>query len=277
MTGIQSEMISYPGRASQIQAYVSRPAGNEPRPALILIHEIFGLVDHTKAVADRFANQGYAVLAPHLFSTPDLVEFMTPQNIRAAMQISRDLGSEKMADPAAVQQEMAKLPEDDQAQVQKVFPRLFGPGAGEHRKGYYGDLIKAVDFLNEQKYVVKGKIASLGFCFGGGLSIQLACLADLAACVVFYGQNPSPIELVKNIPCPVLGLYGAEDLRINHDLDKLVKEMTENKIDFEMRIYPGAGHAFFNDTNPTTYRPAAAREAWDRVLRFFQRALLTSD
>ena len=71
-----------------------------------------------------------------------------------------------------------------------------------------------------------------------------------------------------------MGLYGAEDVRINADLDKLVKAMTEYKKDFEMRIYPGAAHDFFNDTNATAYREAAARDAWDRVLRFCRRTLM---
>jgi carboxymethylenebutenolidase len=69
-------------------------------------------------------------------------------------------------------------------------------------------------------------------------------------------------------------LYGGEDVRINADLDKAVRAMAEHRKDFEMRIYPGAPHAFFNDTNPQTYRREAASEAWDRVLRFYRRTLL---
>ena len=136
------------------------------------------------------------------------------------------------------------------------------------------DLARAVDFLGDQPFVLPAKIGSLGFCFGGGMSIALACQATkLAACVVFYGENPSPIELVERIPCPVLGLYGADDLCINRSLDSLVHAMTENKKDFEMRIYPGAAHAFINDTRAQVYRPGPAAEAWERVLRFFERTL----
>jgi carboxymethylenebutenolidase len=105
------------------------------------------------------------------------------------------------------------------------------------------------------------------------MSINLACHAPLAACVVFYGENPAPIEQVENISCPVLGNYGAEDARINIRLDELVKAMARYKKDFEMKIYPGAAHAFFNDTRPATYQAAAAHEAWDRVLRFYSRTL----
>jgi carboxymethylenebutenolidase len=273
MTDIQSEMIEISGDEVRFQAYLARPVGSKPHPAVIVIHEIFGLVDHTKNVADRFARRGYVVLAPHLYSRPDMVDIMLPDNIRTAMQFSSGLGAVKMGDMAAVQQEMSRLPQDTRETVQKLFPLMFGPGSQESKNYYTGELLESVDFLKEQSYVRSRKVASVGFCFGGGMSINLACHADLAACVVFYGQNPSPIELVKNIPCPVLGLYGAEDMRINQDLDKLVKAMTEYQKDFEMRIYPGAGHAFFNDTNKMTYRETAAREAWERVLNFYQRAL----
>src|SRR3989454_936846 len=120
------------------------------------------------------------------------------------------------------------------------------------------DLVAAVNHLKTLPYVKADRIGCVGFCFGGGLSIRLACDVGVEACVVFYGENPSPIERVRDIAGPVLGLYGAEDTRINADLDKLVKAMAEYKKDFEMRIYPGAPHAFFNDRNPTTYREAAA-------------------
>ena len=123
-----------------------------------------------------------------------------------------------------------------------------------------------------QDFVQSGKIASAGFCFGGGMSINLACHAKLAACVIFYGENPNPIELVENIAGPILGNYGAEDMRINAHLDELVKAMVTYKKDFEMRIYPNAAHAFFNDSTPM-HNEAAARDAWERVLRFYKRAL----
>ena len=273
MVDLNSEMITIPGGDGNIPAYLSRPADDEPHLAVIVIHEIFGLVLHTKQVADRIAQQGYLVLAPHLYSRPEVIDVMTPDNIRAAMQFSMGLGAEKIGDMAVVQQELARLPQETQEVIQKVLPVMYGRGAQEMKNYYTGDLLKAVDFLNEQSYVKPGKIASLGFCFGGGMSINLACHAALAGCVVFYGQNPSPIDLVKNIPCPVLGLYGAEDMRINQDLDKLVKAIADYKKDFEMRIYPAAGHAFFNDSNKNTYREGPAQEAWQRVLRFFQRTL----
>ena len=105
------------------------------------------------------------------------------------------------------------------------------------------------------------------------MSINLACRAEVAASVIFYGENPSPIELVNNIKGSVLGIYGGDDVRINANLDQLVKAMAQYKKDFEMRIYPGAPHAFFNDTNKSTFREQSAKDAWERVLRFYKRTL----
>jgi carboxymethylenebutenolidase len=175
-----------------------------------------------------------------------------------------------MRDMSYVQQELSKESDSKRAVLQRTMQLLFG---GLPKDRLTQDLVNAVDYLNSQSFVRHGKIGSVGFCFGGGMSINLACHAQTAACVIFYGENPSPIELVEKIKCPVLGIYGGEDERINATLDRLVAAMTRYKKDFEMRVYPGAPHAFFNDTNPTTYREQAAKEAWDRVLRFYARTL----
>jgi carboxymethylenebutenolidase len=263
-------MLTYEGSDGEIQAYQARPQTEEPRPAVIVIHEIYGLTDHTRDIANRFAQEGYVAFAPHLFSRPELAEDMTPDNIRQAMQFNLSLPRERIGDSAFIQEELAKLPPESRAVVQRVGPLLMG---GLPRDKMIQDLIKAVQYLEERRFVQSGKVASVGFCFGGGMSINLACHAHLAASVVFYGDNPNPIEKVQDIPCPVLGLYGADDLRINRSLDALVKAMVDYKKDFEMRIYPNAAHAFFNDTNPNTYRKTAARDAWERVLNFYKRAL----
>jgi carboxymethylenebutenolidase len=271
MTGRSSTMIQYTGETGSIEAYLSKPASGEPRPAVIVVHELFGLVDHTKDVADRFAAQGYVALAPNLYSgDPELSTVLTPANVSMAVQFMRSLPVEKMRDMSYVQEELLKQKEEKRAVLQKTMKLLFG---GLLKDRVVQDLVKAVDHLNSQDFVIRGKVASVGFCFGGGVSISLACHAEIAACVIFYGENPSPIELVENIKCPILGIYGGDDTRINSNLDKLVKAMTQYKKDFEMKVYPGAPHAFFNDTREATYREAAARDAWERVLRFFGRTL----
>lgn len=272
MEKMNSTMMRYEGATGTIEAYLSRPLSGGPRPAVIVIHEVFGLVDHTKDVANRFAAQGYAALAPNLFSGDEqLRSVLTSSNVGAVMEFMRTIPPEKRRDMPYVQQELSKQTEKSRTVLQKTMQLLFG---GLPKDKLTDDLARAVDYLNSQSFVKPRKVGSIGFCFGGGMSINLACHAETAACVVFYGENPSPLELVNNIKCPVLGIYGGEDERINAKLDQLVKAMIEYKKDFEMRIYPGAPHAFFNDTSSTTYRERAAKDAWDRVLRFFGRTLL---
>jgi dienelactone hydrolase len=83
---------------------------------------------------------------------------------------------------------------------------------------------------------------------------------------------PKVLLTPTSFTSPVLGNYGAEDTRINAHLDELVKAMVTYKKDFEMRIYLNAAHAFFHETTPL-YNEAAASDAWERVLRFYKRAL----
>lgn len=260
-------MLSYDGEAGAVQAYLARPAGDTPRPAVIVIHEIFGLTDHIKHVADRFMEQGYVAFAPDLFSRPGL-EALTPTVIEEAMPFMRSVPREKLSDAAYMQQ---TLPAGRWKALQPVLHLLIG---GIPKAQLTQDLVKAHHYLQNQPFVQAEKMGSVGFCFGGGMSINFACHAPLAASIIFYGENPSPIELIENVKGPVMGLYGVEDARINGGLDALVKAMATYKKDFEMRIYPGAGHAFFNDTRATVYRADAAADAWQRVLRFYQRTLL---
>ena len=109
---------------------------------------------------------------------------------------------------------------------------------------------------------------------GGGLSLLLACRnRELAAAVVFYGRNPSPIDLVKNIQCPILCNYAGADMGITEsDINLLKQTLTKHGKVFDIKVYPGAPHAFFNDTRPS-YRPQAAKDAWERALSFLGKSL----
>lgn len=267
-----SEMVTYPGSRKSVEAYLARPKTTDAKPALVLIHEIWGLVDHVKNVANRFAEEGYVTLAPNLYSSDqELSSLLTPANIGITMEFMQTLPMEKRADMSFVQQELSKQPTDRREVIQKLMGRMFG---GMPKEALTIEAVKAVEYLNAQSYVKQGKVGSVGFCFGGGISINLACYTKMASCVVFYGENPSPIELVEKIQCPVLGIYAGEDMRINPTLDKLVSAMVQYKKDLELKIYPNVPHAFFNETNKLTYRKGAANEAWNRTLGFFRRTLI---
>jgi len=113
-----------------------------------------------------------------------------------------------------------------------------------------------------------GRVGSVGWCMGGGLSGRLACRdAQLEAAVIFYGMAP-PAEELAAITCPVLGFYGADDPRITADVPTFAEAMSVAGKSFEHHLYEGAPHAFFNDTRPS-YHVDAARDAWARCLTFF--------
>ena len=133
-----------------------------------------------------------------------------------------------------------------------------------------GDLNAGLAFLNAHENVKKGKLASIGFCWGGARSFKLATEPnDLKAAVVFYGTAPSDEELAK-IHVPVLGIYGEKDTRITSKVPEVDKKMKELKKTYEYKIYAGADHAFFNDTGER-YNAEAAKDAWERTLAFLKK------
>ncbi len=261
MDRIIAQNVKYASTGAHISAYLARPDADGRFPAVIVIHEIFGLDRHIEDVARRFAQNGYVALAPDLYSRPGTP--VTAEEIAQAMDFMMKIPPARQRDQAVMAEEMSKLPEQDRAAVGKTMKWLM------HRdySTNVTDLAAAIDYLSSQPYVRKGAVASLGFCMGGTLSARLAAKgADLAACVIFYGEAPAQ-ESISAIKCPVLGLYGAEDHRITDALPQFDKSMRDNGKSFSHHVYPGAHHAFFNDTRPH-YNKQAAEEAWKEVLSF---------
>lgn len=135
------------------------------------------------------------------------------------------------------------------------------------------DLNAGLAFLNTHPNVRKNKLASIGFCWGGARSFLLATEANqLQAAVVFYGTAPTEEPLAK-VHCPVLGIYGETDERITSKVPEVEAAMKKLKKTYEYKIYKGAPHAFFNDTNGERYKPEAAKEAWAQTLAFLKKNL----
>lgn len=133
-----------------------------------------------------------------------------------------------------------------------------------------GDLNAGLAFLNAHENVKKGKLASIGFCWGGARSFKLATEPnDLKAAVVFYGTAPTDEELAK-VHVPVLGIYGEKDTRITSKVPEVEAAMKKYKKTYEYKIYAGADHAFFNDTGER-YNAEAAKDAWTRTLAFLKK------
>jgi carboxymethylenebutenolidase len=134
------------------------------------------------------------------------------------------------------------------------------------------DLKAGLDFLNKHEKVKSERLASVGFCWGGARSFMLAAESDLLrAAVVFYGSAPASEKLAQ-VHCPVLGLYGETDERITSTVPGVAEAMKKASKKFEYKIYPGAGHAFFNDTGER-YNKEAAKDAWERTLAFLKENL----
>jgi carboxymethylenebutenolidase len=132
------------------------------------------------------------------------------------------------------------------------------------------DLNAGLGFLNAHENVKKGKLASIGFCWGGARSFKLATEPnDLKAAIVFYGTAPTETELAT-AHCPVLGIYGETDERITSKVPEVAAAMKKLKKSYEHKIYPGAAHAFFNDTGER-YNAEAAKDAWTRTLAFLKK------
>jgi len=155
------------------------------------------------------------------------------------------------------------------------------PGDDEKGLALFGQLDRAKmteDFLAAANWLRArpdgtGKLGAIGFCFGGGVANQLAVRmgSDLAAGVPFYGAQPSAAEAVK-IKTPINAQYGELDKRITDGWPAFDAALTEARVPHEGHIYQGANHGFHNDTTPR-YDEAAAKEAWQSTLDWFNKYL----
>jgi carboxymethylenebutenolidase len=135
------------------------------------------------------------------------------------------------------------------------------------------DLTSAVSYMKKQNYV-NGKMGVVGYCWGGGNSLNFATKCkDLNAAVVYYGRNPDPLDSVANIPCPVMGNYAEDDANIMPGVEPLKAALSKAGKSADIKTYPGAKHAFNNNTNADRYNPEAAKDAWGRTVGFFKKNL----
>ncbi len=120
-----------------------------------------------------------------------------------------------------------------------------------------------------------GKLGSVGFCYGGRMSLSLGVTRSLDAICTFYGGGMQQVfDQLPAIKAPVLGLFGDKDPSIPvgtvEEFDKLLDKIG---VEHEVVVYPNSGHAFFRDSDPSVYKPEAAKDAWKRVTKFFNKNL----
>jgi carboxymethylenebutenolidase len=216
--------VSYKSGGDTVQGILYTPEGKGPFPALVVIHEWWGLNDWVKEQAAKLADEGYVTLAIDLYrgkvaTTPD-----------EAHEIMRG------------------VPEDRAAL----------------------DLHAAVEFLKSRSEVKKNRIGSIGWCMGGGYSLDVALQEPtLAAAVINYGHLAVDTDSLKKMNASVLGIFGGQDRGIPvDDVKKFEQALKQQGKKVEIVIYPDAGHAFENPNNKTGYRADDAVDAWKRTTGF---------
>jgi carboxymethylenebutenolidase len=234
--------------ADGVDAYLAEPPNGTPtRGGLVVIHEIWGLVDHIKDVADRFAAEGFVVLAPDLLG-----------RVGIHPQLADDLQAALFdPDPAVRSGAQPRLREA----TAPISDPAFGAATAEA-------LRRTIDVLLQQPGTGSTVLVT-GFCFGGTYSIVAADADDrVRAAVAFYGLPPQP-ESIHPSRAAILELVGDRDERLMAALPPARAAFRAAGVDFTDHVYAGVGHAFFNDTNPHTYDATVAADAWQRTLDFF--------
>jgi carboxymethylenebutenolidase len=217
-----------------VHAFVVYPESKQKAPAVIVIHEIFGLTDWVRTVADKLAEQGYIAIAPDLLS---------------------GFGADgKGSDGFASTQDSMKAV-----------------------SGLDGDTVTA-DLNATADYVKKlpaadGKIAVVGFCWGGGQSFRFATnRPDLKAAFVFYGPPPKDFATIK---APVYGFYAGDDARIGATIPDTTEAMKKAGKTYDPVSYDGAKHGFMrageDPGNTIDANKKAHDEAWQRWLALLKK------
>ena len=233
MVDIRETTIQYPGDGVTMMAYVAAPVTKEKRPAIIIVQEWWGLVEHIKDIARRFAREGYFAIAPDLYSR---------------------LGHVVTTDSHEAGAFMNRLAQEDGLK----------------------DLQATVTYLKTVPEVDAARLGVTGFCMGGFYALMLPCLtSDIKAAVPFYGQVPNPDTPLRKLGCPVLYFYGEDDGWITKaDVQRLAAALKTYQKPGEIKTYPGATHAFFNDTRQEVYKAAEAKDAWAKTVEFFKQHLV---
>jgi carboxymethylenebutenolidase len=222
-----------------IQAYLAQPVDRTSAAGVVVIHHMPGYDEQTKEITRTFAVHGYLAVCPNLYW-------------REAPGASPD-------DAAATARAQGGVPDD----------RLVGDvaGAAEYLRSLHGS---------------NGKVGTIGYCSGGRQSFLAACSLPLDAAVDCYGafvvsSPPEGVQLkarpilhlAKDLSCPLLGLFGADDqFPPVSEVKELERVLTELGKTFEFHVYEGAGHAFFSVDRPS-FRPEAAKDGWQRIWGFF--------
>jgi len=267
---LKSEWMEFPSGDTTCLAYRSRPEpARAALPAVVLVQEIWGVEDFIQDMTHRLATAGYLAFAPDLYSLGGgRPAELAPERVAAVKAFLDTVPPGAWWDEAARNAALAALPAEEREPLAASLAALLGPRDADSLVAVLRD---AVHLLRADPQST-GRVGSVGWCNGGGLNGRLACAEpEVSAAVIFYGASP-PAESLTGAACPVLGLYGGEDPRITDTVPAFAAGMTAAGKQYEWHVYPGAQHAFFNDTR-AAYDVDAARDAGARLLTFFARHL----
>ncbi len=225
--------IAVPGKNAPIAAFVAYPERKDKAPVVLVIHEVYGLTDWIRAVADNLAGAGFIAIAP------DMLSGRGPGGG----------GTDKFAGRDDVVKAVRDLSSSEVATILDAVAR-------------YGTKLPAA----------KNKFATIGFCWGGSQSFQYAVTQpDLAAAVVYYGTSPD-LEALKTVHAPVLGLYGEDDARVNATVGPAEAKMKELKKTFITHTYKGAGHGFLRAQDGREgANLEASKQAWPATIEYLKK------
>jgi carboxymethylenebutenolidase len=224
------QAVSFKSGDETVNGFLVTPEGKGPFPAVLVIHEWWGLDGWVKDQARALAKEGYVALAVDLYR--------------------------------------GKVTDKQEEAHQLMM--------GTPRDRALRDLKAGFNYLASRPDVRKDRIGVIGWCMGGMYSLALATEEPrLAAVVAYYGAPPTDAAAIAKIKAPVLGNYGAEDKGPSPEQVKAFEAaMKKAGKTVDLKIYPGAGHAFANPNNPWGgYREAAAKDAWSRTVAFFAKYL----
>jgi carboxymethylenebutenolidase len=226
--GIATDELVYFDKGQGVKGYLARPDDNQKHPALILIHDWWGLKDSFRQIAENFAGLGYVALAVDLYD--------------------------------------GKL-----ANTQNE-ARGLATGVRQNVPAAFENLKSAVAYLKSRTDVDPARLASIGWCFGGGWSYQIAKNnLGVKASIIYYGFF-NPKDDLSKMRATILGHFGKDDRAIKvdtvHEFQANLKTLSG---DHEIYIYENAGHGFANPGN--SYKKEAAELAWDRTVVFLDKYL----
>jgi carboxymethylenebutenolidase len=232
---VQSE-VEIDAGDRKIPGFLARPARSGKFPTVLVISEVFGVHEWIKDICRRLAKAGYVAFAPDYF-------------VRAG-------DPSKLTDMAQVMAIVGKTPD------QQVT----------------SDTAAAIKYLKAQPFVDASKMAVTGFCWGGGKTwLTVERFPEFKAGVAWYGPiranpripAPGPIDMVKDLHAPVLGLYGGKDQGIPiADVEAMRAALKAANKPGDIIVFPDAQHGFLADYRPS-YSAAAGKEGWAKMLDWF--------